>query len=102
MREVRLRPEAARDVEKIADYTIAHWGQEQAQAYVAALRRKAESLAETGFQQSPRFNIVPGLRRARSGNHLIYFMIEDHLIDVVRVLHQSADVEAAFGEDRTG
>lgn len=95
MREVRLRPRAAQDIEAIADYTIEKWGTAQAKRYVTELRQSIESLALVGLRHAPCPDIAPDLRRARSGRHLIYFRIDESVVDVVRVLHERMDAGAS-------
>ena len=94
MREVRLRPAAKRDIESIADYTIAQWGAEQARAYIDAIRCKTESLSETALRHARCPEIAPGFRKARSGSHLIYYRVEGDLVDVIRILHQRMDAKS--------
>ncbi|MBO9519009.1 MAG: type II toxin-antitoxin system RelE/ParE family toxin [Porphyrobacter sp.] len=88
MHEVWLRPEAAADVEAIADYTIARWGQRQARAYVDALRNDIASLSTYAKRFPLHEETRLGLRRMRSGQHLVFYLIGDHAIEVVRVLHE--------------
>lgn len=94
MREVILRPEATRDIEDIADYTIDQWGADQARRYLTELRRAIEQLASTGGRYATNDKLSPGLRKMRSGQHLVYFLIDVATVDVVRVLHERMDVKA--------
>ena len=91
MIEVWLRPEAEADIEDIADYTIERWGPEQARTYLAAIRADIASL--TKFTE--RFPIHEqtglGLRRMLSGHHLVFYLVTDKAIEVVRVLHERRD-----------
>lgn len=91
MRSVILRPEAEVDIEVIADYTIAQWGIEQARHYVDDLRRAIERLAVDGLRRPEAAELFPGLRRARSGHHFIFYLIDDERVDVIRVLHERRD-----------
>jgi toxin ParE1/3/4 len=97
MRDVHLRPKAARDLDDIADYTIAQWGHDQARAYLGDLRASITGLAE-GAERHPVAELpFPSLRRMRCRHHLIYFMISGPHIDVVRVLHERMDASAQLG-----
>lgn len=93
MREVVLRPEAARDIENIADYTIEQWGHDQARKYVGELRQVIETLASDGLRH-PLSNLgFVGLRRRRNRHHQIYYLIDGTTVDVVRILHERMDIE---------
>ena len=92
MRSVVIRPQAEVDIEVIADYTIEQWGAEQARHYVCDLRRAIERLAVDGLRRPEEAELFRGLRRARSGHHFIFYLIDDEQIDVIRVLHERRDV----------
>lgn len=96
MREILLRPEAAADVEAIADYTIARWGQQQARIYVGALRRDIASLSTDAERFPLHEETRLGLRRMRSGQHLVFYLVGDHAVEVVRVLHERMDRDQTF------
>ncbi len=91
MRSVVIRPEAEVDIEVIADYTIEHWGVDQARHYVGDLRCAIERLAVDGLRRAEEAELFPGLRRARSGYHFIFYLIDDERVDVIRVLHERRD-----------
>ena len=55
MLEVVLRPRAEADLDHIAQYTIAEWGQTQAARYLADLRRQINFAAEFPDAGSPAF-----------------------------------------------
>lgn len=88
MHDIVIRPEAAADIETIADYTIDQWGVEQARHYVEDIRRIIERLAINGLRQPEQPNVFPNLRKIRSGHHLIFYLIDDRQVEVIRVLHE--------------
>lgn len=91
MRSVIIRPAVEIDIEDAADYTIEAWGVEQARQYVGDIRRTIENLAVDGLRRPEEAALFPGLRRARSGHHFIFYLIDDERVDVVRVLHERRD-----------
>ncbi|MDD3799528.1 MAG: type II toxin-antitoxin system RelE/ParE family toxin [Novosphingobium sp.] len=91
MREVTLRPQAGADIENIADYTIERWGCEQAQSYAAALRRDIESLANFPLRHPLHERSGLGLRHMPSGHHLIFYLVTETEVGIVRVLHERMD-----------
>jgi len=91
MPDVVLRPEAEADVELIADYTIARWGLEQARTYTATLRADISSLASFPERFPVHSQPELGLRRMRSGHHLVFYLVSDGAIEIIRVLHERQD-----------
>jgi toxin ParE1/3/4 len=91
MRKVIVRPDAALNIEEVADYTIDQWGHEQAETYVRELRRAIESLATSALRYPLQDIIHPGLRRKRSGMHHIYFIASNDSVEVLNVIHVQRD-----------
>ena len=91
MLEVLLRPEAEADIDGIADYTIERWGREQARTYVAALRADIASLSEFAQRFPIHEQTRLGLRRMGSGHHLVFYLVGENAVEVVRVRHQRSD-----------
>ncbi|THV23223.1 type II toxin-antitoxin system RelE/ParE family toxin [Peteryoungia ipomoeae] len=93
MAEIRLSPAARRDFLKIGDYTRNRWSEVQAEQY---LRRILEVITEIGrhpFSGAVADRLREGYRRRRSGSHLIFYVIrDDGTIEVVRILHERADL----------
>lgn len=91
MIDVLLRPQAEADIENIADYTIERWGREQARTYLAALRADIAILSEFAERYPVHEQTGLGLRRMRSGHHLVFYLVEENAIEIVRVLHERRD-----------
>lgn len=91
MRSIVVRPEAEVDIEDAADYTIEQWGREQARRYIGEIRTAIDSLTIDGLRYPEEAEAHPGLRRMRSGHHVIFFLIDDKKVDVVRVMHERRD-----------
>lgn len=96
MRRVSFRPLADYDLAEIWQFTAEHWGRGQADNYVAAIREVTEGLASHSERSPEAVHLYPGLRKARSGSHLIYFLANEQGVDVVRILHGSMDANAAL------
>ena len=92
MIEVLVRPEAEADIESITDYTIERWGVKQAQRYVQALRADIASLEEFPERFPAHEPTRLGLRRMRSGHHLVFYLVGEQAVEIVRILHQRQDV----------
>lgn len=92
MRTVRLRREALRDIDGIADHTFAAWGAEQEDLYLAVLHEAFDRLTEFPDSGVARDDLAPGLRSLAVGRHVVLYVAEDAAIEIVRILHQTMDV----------
>lgn len=92
MAEVRLRPRARADIDAIWDYTITTWGVQQARYYVNGLRDVCTKLADNPELGKCRDELYNGLRVYPSGKHLVFYLVMENGIDVVRILQGSMDV----------
>ena len=93
MRHLRLTPAARADLDAIWDYTATKWDLPQAEAYVQALLRNMQTLAETPGLGRSIEDIRPGYLKFPTASHVIYYRNRDDGIDVSRILHKSMDVE---------
>lgn len=91
MTSVILRPAARRDIAGIWEWTADRWDIDQADAYVTELRAVVGAIPDAIARHSARDDLYPGLRQARAGAHLIYFLTENQAIEVVRILHERQD-----------
>jgi len=91
--EYRLRPKARSDIDAIWDYTVQSWGVQQALHYLNRLRDVCTELADNPELGKCRDELYKGLRVYPSGKHLVFYLIIENGIDVVRILHGSMDVQ---------
>ena len=99
MKSVRYRRAARVDLDRIADEGEARWGREAAEAYVRAINRSLQSLLEFAGMGSDRSHARPHLRKWTVEAHHAYYQVDDAGIDVIRILHPSADALKAFSGD---
>lgn len=75
----------------IAHYTRKRWREEQAAAYGANLRDQIKSLREFPLRFAEFDGKYVGLRQMGCGHHMVFYLVTDDAIDIVRVLHQAMD-----------
>jgi toxin ParE1/3/4 len=92
MASYSLSSKAAADLEGIHEYTILHFGLEQARVYLLGLHERFQMLAEQPTQGRKADELAPGLRRVEYQSHVVFYIPKDHGIRIVRVLHQRMDV----------
>jgi toxin ParE1/3/4 len=90
--EVRLSPAAKRDFFAIGDYTRERWSEAQAERYLRQILSMIGEIGTHPLSGSELGSVRPGYRRRRSGSHLIFYVIlEDGVVEVVRIVHERAD-----------
>ncbi|MBU3991131.1 MAG: type II toxin-antitoxin system RelE/ParE family toxin [Alphaproteobacteria bacterium] len=98
MKRLIFRAAATADLRAIARSTRADWGDEQAATYVAALRLSIKSLLQFGQRFPQHEETHRGLRKMRSGHHLVFYLVADDVVEIVRILHERMDTGARLGE----
>ncbi len=91
MTKALFRPKAKSDIADIWDYTFKTWSIDQADLYIKSLIDICGSLSENSGIGIARNELYEGLHVHPSGKHLIFYLIIDDGIDVVRILHERMD-----------
>ncbi len=92
----RLTPRAREDLRGIWNYTVANWGEPQAERYLKLIHERCERLAERPRTGRHRPDIGDGYHSLPVGSHLIFYLIRDGGIDVIGVPHQEMDIPDHF------
>ena len=95
MSEVRETPLAESDLDAIWFY-IAQDSPGQATRFLRTIDEKCRTLADAPMIGRSRPELAPGLRSLPVGNYAIFYRPIEDGIEIVRVLHQSRDIEALF------
>ena len=94
MARLKLRQEAIDDLEDIWKYTFEKWSRNQANKYYESLRLACVEIAENPSIGKGYYSISSELRGYKINKHIIfYFEILTGQIEVVRILHESMDLE---------
>ena len=89
-----LSPAARTDLEQIWDYTLARWGDDQAEEYVREIQRAIDRLVDNPLIGRACDEIRTGYRKHAVGSHTLYYRLAaGEVIDVVRILHQRMDID---------
>lgn len=92
MANVTYSPAAISDIEAIWDYTADVWGLDQADDYSDDIRDTCTSLA-AGRKFGRVVDVRAGYMKCLVGKHVIFYQKTVSGIAVIRVLHQSMDVD---------
>jgi len=91
MKSLIFSPAAQADMDAVWDYTLEHWGLDQAERYTDDIRDVCHDLV-LGHRQGRPVNVRPGYLKCPVGSHVIYFRDYHDRIEVVRILHGRMDV----------
>ena len=92
--------EAHRDLEDIWLYTYENWSIERADIYLNLILDEIEYLAKNPKSGKDYSDVRKGYFRSRIKSHFIFYRInsEKEEIEIIRVLHQSMDIESHLKE----
>ena len=82
------------DLVEIWLYTYKEWGEKQADKYLDDLDTAIKLLAEQPLISRIRTELDPPVRIHHHGHHLIVYLALDDGISIIRVLHESMDVDS--------
>jgi toxin ParE1/3/4 len=100
VRRARITPRALADLDAIADYTLAHWGEAQTTKYITELTHRFQWLAEHPHAGRTRDEVAKGYHSYPHGAHVIFYVVEAEQIAIIGVPHGSMDIEAYFNVDQ--
>ena len=88
-----LSPAAQADLENIWDYTVERWGEAQAEDYTRNIQAACEALSEGTMIIRSAEEVRAGYRKVAVGSHVMFFRMGSGVVEIIRILHQSMDVE---------
>lgn len=91
-RRIQYTRRADGDILDIGAYTSERWGESRQDEYLAQLKEGFDLLSMTPLLGRARDELQPGLRSFPIGGHLVFYLVTDDTIVVVRVLHARRDV----------
>jgi toxin ParE1/3/4 len=92
------RPRALSDLAEIWDY-IADDSEARADAFVATIDAKFQTLAKQPGIGRLRDELAAGLRSLPVGRYIIFYLPLTEGVDIIRVLHGARDIDTIFHED---
>jgi len=92
----RLTSRALRDLDTIADYSLATWGERQTEKYIGELEQRFRWLAQNPQAGRARNEVGEGYRSYPLGAHVIFYVIIPEGVAIIGVPHGAMDIEAYF------
>ena len=87
-RKIRFNPAAEDDFSQILQYTMAEWGEDQADEYFDAMMESIDTIAMFRNIGRARDEWVPGLRSLSTREHVIFCTADRSHVIVWRILHK--------------
>jgi toxin ParE1/3/4 len=89
----------AQDLRTISSYTLQVWGAEQESRYLKGLWRKLSEIHRDPDLYRVRKDLVIGCRSARYERHVIFFVVAESEIQVIRILHGAMDFRSQLADE---
>lgn len=96
MAKYLLRKEAQNDLRKIGRYTANKWSTKQRNTYLRQFAERFIWLAENPRLGKKRDDIKQGYYCYGEGRHIIFYIVKDNFIEIIRILHKQMDIESIF------
>jgi len=93
-KRLHLSEPAKRDLKLIAEYTLCEWGAVQKKKYLAQIKHAFKRISEHANTGRLRDEIDKGLISLAVQKHIIFYRVTHNELFVMRVLHESMDVES--------
>lgn len=93
MAKVILRQEAIEDLNDIWNYTYEEWSERQADKYYATLEFACLQIGHNPDLGKEYEGIKRNLLGLRTGKHIIFYqIINEHEVEIIRILHERMDL----------
>ncbi len=102
MSRYRFTQAAKIDLESIWDYTAEAFGIDQALIYTNGLESACALLADAPLINRPRPEYTPEVRIYPHAEHLLVYVINDGVVEIIRFLHSKMDVDSQLEHDGSG
>ncbi len=90
-RRLEVTEEAESDIREIIQYGSETWGPERAHDYADRLDTAMRRLITYPSLGRTRDDMASGLRAHPTGEHVIYYRVDEQTVTITRVLHRRID-----------
>ena len=99
MAKFHLSNKAVEDLDAIWLYTLETWSESQADSYYHDLVSACLYIADHPTHLDKEYSdILPGLYCHRCHKHLIFYILVENEVEIVRILHERMDIESKFDD----
>jgi len=93
MYDLELQHRARQDLKEIWRFSCETWNEQQADKYLRQLAEKTALLRTNPNLGRRRDEVRPGYRSLVVNRHVVYYLVEEDSVRIVRVLHDGMDPE---------
>jgi toxin ParE1/3/4 len=94
MTKVKFTKIAVNDLSDIWNYTADNWSERQANIYYQLIIKACSAIAKKPQIGKDYNEIFPELKGKKSSKHIIFYrIIDDHSIEITRILHEQMDLK---------
>ena len=97
-KEVKFTPDAADDIESIAEYTFEKWGGIKQLAYLVKIYEAIDHISDNEKIGKERNDIKKGYRAYDINEHLIFYRILENHIDILGVTGSERDFKTLYSK----
>ena len=89
----QISPEAVADLNKIWLYTFETWSLQQADRYYNLLIEEIGNICKIPYSGKLYDHVRKGYRASKVKSHIIFYKINNDVVEIIRILHQRMDIE---------
>ncbi|MBL4744693.1 MAG: type II toxin-antitoxin system RelE/ParE family toxin [Cycloclasticus sp.] len=97
-KEIKLTPDAADDIENIAEYTFDKWGEIKQYAYLVKIYEAIDHISDNEKIGKERNDIKKGYRAYDINEYLLFYRILENHIDILGVTGSERNFKALYSE----
>jgi len=94
----KLSKLALEDIDSIWEYTVKNWSIKQAEKYYKSIFDAIKFICQNPDIGKSISEVKETHKRRNIGSHMILYKLQNDVIFVDRILHQSMDIETQLGE----
>jgi toxin ParE1/3/4 len=94
LKKYRISKSAIKDLDGIWEYTFFNWSREQADRYHNQIINEIEFISQSSSFGKPIDHIKQGYLVTYVKSHMILFMRNEGIVEIIRILHQMMDIES--------
>ena len=91
-KKYRITPRARNDLLNIGRYTEKTWGKNQRNIYLKEIEMRFQWLAENPLLGKHRTDIDKGYFSYPQGQHVVFYLNDNGVIDIIGVPHKEMDI----------
>jgi len=88
-----ISKKAVSDLEEIWLYTAEKWSIDQADRYYNLIFDEIQFICKNVNAGKPMEHVRKGYRASKVKSHLIFYRIQNNIVEVIRILHERMDIE---------